>query len=57
MNQRNKEKEIYNTKICSYCVKNNTCNHDKFRTIIVADKTTIKCNEYEYINMKGVNNG
>lgn len=45
-----KDKEIYNSRICKYCEYNNVCSKDKYKVFTFAGKVTMRCKDYSYIN-------
>lgn len=48
--KENKDKEVYNSKICIYCKNKDHCNKNLFTVFVIKDKVTMKCVKYEYDN-------
>lgn len=46
----NKDKELYNSKVCCFCKNNLTCNKNKFNVYVYHDKTTFRCAFYNKID-------
>ena len=45
---KNRDKQIYNNKICISCKNKDNCDKNKFNTFIFKDRISIRCEEYEY---------
>lgn len=46
----NRDKEVYNSKMCIYCKLRESCNKDLFSVFVVRDKVTMRCAKYEFDN-------
>lgn len=48
MDDRNRDKEIYNNSMCKYCINRDNCSKNIFTVNVFKDKTTMYCVKYEY---------
>lgn len=48
MKQENRDKEIYNSKICEFCKNKDKCDKNKFMVYVVQGNVTMRCPSYEY---------
>lgn len=46
MVQENRDKQIYNTKMCIYCVNKDKCDKNKFRVFVYENKLVMSCSGY-----------
>ena len=46
--KQNRDKEVYNSKICIYCKNQDICDKNCFGVFVVRDKVTMRCPKYEY---------
>ena len=46
--KENRDKEIYNSKICIYCKNRDHCSKDLFGVFVIRDKVTMRCPKYDY---------
>lgn len=44
----NRDKEVYNSKICKFCKNYDKCNKDNFKVFVFRDKISMRCAKYEY---------
>lgn len=45
----NKDKQIYNSRICEFCTKKNKCDKNRFSVYVMSSGLTMRCDDYEYI--------
>ena len=45
--KQNRDKEVYNSKICIYCKNQEICDKSCFGVFVVRDKVTMRCPKYE----------
>ena len=45
---KNRDKEIYNDRICKYWDNCNSCNKNKFTVYTINDKTVMRCSSYSF---------
>lgn len=46
--KQDRDKEVYNSKICIYCKNQDICDKNRFGVFVVGDKVTMRCPKYEY---------
>lgn len=45
---RDSDKELYNSKMCIYCTHRDDCNKNLFNVFVFRDKVTMNCPRYEF---------
>ena len=44
----NNDKEVFNSRICTYCTKRDKCDKNKFTVFVYNEKVTMRCSGYDY---------